>query len=68
VSEARKRVIDICLRLGCGHFQIGRSYPYHESRDEASWALLETVKAALDPTGALNPGALGLDDRSLPSR
>ena len=68
VSEARKRVIDICLRLGCGHFQIGRSYPYHESRDEASWALLETLKAALDPTGALNPGALGLDDRSLPSR
>jgi FAD/FMN-containing dehydrogenase len=62
VSEARRRVIDICLRLGCGHFQIGRSYPYRESRDEASWSLLETLKAVLDPTGALNPGALGFDD------
>jgi len=61
VSEARKRVIDICLGLGCGHFQIGRSYPYHESRDDASWSLLETLKASLDPNGALNPGALGLE-------
>ena len=36
VAEARRRVIDICARLGCGHFQIGRSYPYRQSRDEAS--------------------------------
>ena len=60
VAEARRRVIEICARLGCGHFQIGRSYPYRESRDAAAWSLVETIKAALDPTGALNPGGLGL--------
>jgi FAD/FMN-containing dehydrogenase len=53
-------VIEICAEFGCGHFQIGRSYPYLESRDAPSRALLETVKDALDPTGALNPGGLGL--------
>jgi FAD/FMN-containing dehydrogenase len=59
VAEARGRVIGICAEMGCGHFQIGRSYPYLESRDAPSRALLETVKHALDPTGAFNPGGLG---------
>jgi FAD/FMN-containing dehydrogenase len=66
VAEARRRVIEICAGLGCGHFQIGRSYPYRASRDEASWALIETVKAALDPGGALNPDALGLSGERAP--
>jgi FAD/FMN-containing dehydrogenase len=61
VVEARRRLNELFLRLGCGHFQIGRTYPYRQSRDAASWALLETLKATLDPTGALNPGALGLE-------
>jgi FAD/FMN-containing dehydrogenase len=60
VAQARRRVIEICSAFGCGHFQIGRAYPYRESRDEAAWSLVEAVKAALDPTGALNPGGLGL--------
>ncbi len=60
VAQARQGVIDICAKLGCGHFQIGRSYPYRQSRDAASWSLLETLKGALDPSGTLNPGALGL--------
>jgi FAD/FMN-containing dehydrogenase len=61
VARARKRVIDICARLGCGHFQIGRSYPYLESRDPASRALLETLKSTLDGGRALNPGGLGFE-------
>jgi len=60
VAEARRRVIEICSAFGCGHFQIGRAYPYRESRDEAAWSLIEAVKATLDPAGALNPGGLGL--------
>ncbi len=60
VAEARRRVIEICSAFGCGHFQIGRSYPYRESRDEAAWSLIEAVKTTLDPARALNPGGLGL--------
>jgi FAD/FMN-containing dehydrogenase len=60
VAQARRRVIEICVAFGCGHFQIGRAYPYRESRDAAAWSLVEAVKAALDPADALNPGGLGL--------
>jgi FAD/FMN-containing dehydrogenase len=60
VAEARRRVVEICAAFGCGHFQIGRAYPYRQSRDEAAWSLIEAVKAALDPSAALNPGGLGL--------
>jgi D-lactate dehydrogenase (cytochrome) len=61
VAEARRGVIDICTRMGCGHFQIGRSYAYLAKRDEASLKLIETLKSTLDPSGALNPGGLGLN-------
>ena len=61
VVKARESVIAVYERFGCGHFQIGRTYPYRASRDAASWALLEALKAELDPSGALNPGVLGLD-------
>jgi FAD/FMN-containing dehydrogenase len=60
VVEARQRVIALCAQMGCGHFQIGRSYAYLQSRDSASAELLATLKATLDPAGALNPGGLGL--------
>lgn len=60
VVQARQRVIAEFQRFGCGHFQIGRTYPYRASRDEASWQLLGAIKAAVDPSLALNPGVLGL--------
>jgi FAD/FMN-containing dehydrogenase len=60
VADARKRLIELFTRFGCGHFQIGRSYPYRQSRDEESWRLLQTIKDAVDPSGVLNPGNLGL--------
>lgn len=59
VAAARRGVIDICTRYGCGHFQIGRAYPYRESRDAASRALLDAIKHFADPDGRLNPGGLG---------
>jgi FAD/FMN-containing dehydrogenase len=61
VIEARRRVIEVFARHGCGFFQIGRTYPYRESRDAASIALLEGVKTLLDPERIFNPGVLGLD-------
>ncbi|MBT9469836.1 MAG: FAD-binding oxidoreductase [Pseudomonadota bacterium] len=59
VAKARLGVIDIFVRNGAAHFQIGRTYPYRESRDAASVALLDAVKATLDPKGTLNAGGLG---------
>ncbi len=63
VADTRKRIVEICERYGCGHFQIGRSYPYRDSRDDASKHLLDAIKAAVDPQGQLNPGGLGFPTR-----
>jgi FAD/FMN-containing dehydrogenase len=60
VVAARRRVIEVFARHGCGFFQIGRTYPYRESRDAASVALLDGLKALLDGNGVLNRGVLGL--------
>jgi D-lactate dehydrogenase (cytochrome) len=60
VVQARTRLMALFQRFGCGHFQIGRTYPYRASRDEASWRLVEAIKASVDPAGLLNPGVLGL--------
>jgi len=61
VALARQRVIALYQAQGCGHFQIGRTYPYRQSRDADTWSLLQAIKAAVDPQQLLNPGALGLD-------
>jgi FAD/FMN-containing dehydrogenase len=63
VVEARERLIAVFASFGCAHFQIGRAYPYRQSRDAASWRLIEAVKAAVDAPGVFNPGGLGLDIR-----
>jgi FAD/FMN-containing dehydrogenase len=60
VVETRRRVIEVFAKHGCGFFQIGRSYPYIESRDAASVALLQGLKSLLDPDQIFNPGVLGL--------
>jgi len=60
VKLARQNILDIFSRYGAGHFQIGRTYPYAEERAGPNFELLKTIKAALDPQGMVNPGALGL--------
>lgn len=60
VSKARRAVIDVFSRHGAAHFQIGRTYPYKQHRRPDTWALLQEIKAAVDPHGNINPGALGL--------
>ncbi len=61
VADAKQRVVDLFTRHGCGHFQIGRTYPYRDSRDEGSRRLLDAIKATVDPKRQLNPGVLGFD-------
>lgn len=59
VERARAGVKAIASTYGAGHFQIGRAYPYRDSRDDASKALLDAVKALMDPDRQFNPGGLG---------
>jgi len=60
VRKARQGVIDIFTRRGAAHFQIGRAYPFMNHRRGETGALLKRIKAAVDPGGTINPGALGL--------
>lgn len=60
VERLRQGVIDIFARSGGVHFQIGRTYPLKERTDPAAWAMLEAIKAHVDPNRLMNPGALGL--------
>ncbi len=60
VEKARKVVLDVFSKHAGAHFQIGRTYPYKEGREEATWQLVEAIKQAVDDKGIINPGALGL--------
>ena len=60
VISARQRVLDVFKSHGAAHFQIGRTYPYAETREEGTAELLTRVKAAVDGNFTLNPGSAGL--------
>jgi hypothetical protein len=60
VELLRSEVIVIFGRMEAIHFQLGRAYPLKERSDPQAWALLEAMKAAVDPSHLMNPGALGL--------
>ncbi|OYY77672.1 MAG: FAD-binding oxidoreductase [Sphingomonas sp. 28-62-20] len=60
VEKLRAEIIAIFGRMDGIHFQIGRTYPVKERSDPGAWAILEAVKAVVDPDGRMNPGVLGL--------
>ncbi len=60
VEQLRADIIAIFGRMEAIHFQIGRAYPMKERTDPGAWAVLEAVKAAVDPESRINPGVLGL--------
>lgn len=60
VGEARRKVVETFGQFGGAHFQIGRTYPFAETRTPEALALLKAMKATLDPQGLMNPGVLGL--------
>ena len=45
-------------RHGCIHMQIGRAYPWRETREAATLKLLTAVKDAVDPNRLVNRGSL----------
>jgi glycolate oxidase len=61
VAEIKKRIIDLCKQNGACHMQIGKDYPYLETRKPEMAGLVRKLKGLLDPSGLMNPGALGLD-------
>ncbi|OYU14087.1 MAG: FAD-binding oxidoreductase [Alphaproteobacteria bacterium PA4] len=60
VERLKAGVIALMHDHGGAHLQIGKVYPLLDGRNPAAVALLRGIKAALDPAGILNPGALGL--------
>ena len=52
----------IFLEQGAIHFQIGKYYPYKDSRRDPAWSMLGRIKDLLDKDGVLNPGQLGLNE------
>jgi FAD/FMN-containing dehydrogenase len=60
VEKLRMAVIDVFGKMGGIHFQLGRTYPIKDRSDPRGWAILQAVKANVDPKGLMNPGALGL--------
>ncbi len=61
VARLRTALIDIFSELGAIHLQVGKTYPYRQRRDPATWQLLEAIKSAVDPKRLMNPSSLGLE-------
>jgi len=60
VMELKKRIAELCLKNGACHMQIGKDYPYLETRKPEMAGLIRDLKNLVDPNGLMNPGALGL--------
>ena len=60
VGDLRVGLAEVFRKLGGTHLQIGRSYPFLESRLDTTAALIRAIKQTVDPDNRMNPGALGL--------
>ena len=61
VKEIKERIAALCVANGASHMQIGKDYPFMQTRKPEVAGLLRKLKGVLDPNGLMNPGALGLD-------
>ncbi len=60
VAKVREEFAELFRDIGGVHMQIGKSYRYADGIDANSFALIEAIKKAVDPTNQVNPGALGV--------
>ena len=58
ITALSRDIIDAWRALGGVHMQIGRKYPYLETRMPATADFLSSLKQTLDPDGVINPGNL----------
>ncbi len=63
-QQIRSELRDFFFDLGALHVQVAKFYRYEESLDPQAWRLLNEMKDVLDPDRLLNPGNLGLGNRS----
>jgi FAD/FMN-containing dehydrogenase len=61
VAGLRAALIRACQPFRAAHLQIGRLFPYLPAQDARARGLIQAIKRELDPSGLMNPGALGLD-------
>lgn len=59
VGKLRNGLINLFKEFGGTHLQIGRNYPYLETRSETAAKYLMNIKRITDKHNILNPGALG---------
>ncbi len=57
-DDLKRKIADTMRAQGAVNFQIGKFYTYREGRDPAALAMLDAIKAQLDPKGLMNPGVL----------
>jgi len=60
VAAIRQDLVSLFTEAGAGHCQIGKAYRYRQTRQPQTYALLQSIKNAVDPHGLMNPGSLGL--------
>lgn len=60
VVALRRATQEFYAGLGGVSWQVARDYPYRDLLQPGTRALLDALKAAVDPRGLMNPGALGL--------
>lgn len=56
LEDIAAEILEAWRALSGVHVQIGRKYPFMETRLPATADFLKTLKATLDPHGVLNPG------------
>jgi FAD/FMN-containing dehydrogenase len=61
VREIKHRIGDLCVKNGASHMQVGKDYPYLETRTPEFRDFIVNLKNVLDPENLMNPGALGLN-------
>jgi FAD/FMN-containing dehydrogenase len=64
VAELRRETLALFDELGAASNQIGRTYQFVEKLEPATVALVDALKAELDPDCRMNPGVLGLRPKS----
>ena len=57
-DRLKRQIADVMRANGAANLQLGKFYDYRAGRDPAALALLDAIKAQLDPKGLMNPGVL----------